>query len=108
MASLNTGGMDDAIEVDGAFDPVTDANVYFQPPESQKLRYPCIKYSRNSGKTKFANDKPYTHRISYTVTVIDANPDSKLPGKVAMLPMCTFDRHYTANNFNHDVFTLYY
>ena len=108
LASLNNGGTDEAVEVDGAFDPVTDGFVYFQPPENVKLRYPCIIYKRNSGKTKFANNKPYNHRMSYTVTVVDANPDSKIPAKVAALPMCTHERSFTSNNLNHDVFTLYY
>ena len=108
VASLNTGGTDQAVENTGVFDPVTDAFVYFQPPETVKLRYPCIIYSRDSGKTEFANDKPYQHEVRYSVTVIDKNPDSKLLEKVAMLPMCSFERHYIADNMNHDVFNLYY
>lgn len=83
-------------------------NVYFQPPESFKLSYPCIIYSRNAGKTKFANDNPYSYQRGYKVTVIDKNPDSEIPVKVATLPMCIFDRHYTADNLNHDVYNLYY
>lgn len=83
-------------------------NVYFQPPESFKLNYPCIIYRRNSGKTQFANNKPYTHRLEYTLTVIDKDPDSEIPGKVAMLPMCTFERHYIADNLNHDIYNIYY
>jgi hypothetical protein len=83
-------------------------NVYFQPPESEELIYPCIIFNRSLGKTTFANDKPYNHSIGYSIKVIDANPDSEIPGKIAMLPMCTFDRHYTVNNLNHDVYNLYY
>lgn len=84
------------------------ANVYFQPPESLKLSYPCIVYSRSDMDTKFADDIPYAHSKQYQLIVIDKDPDSSIPGKVALLPMCTFDRHYTANNLNHDVFDLYY
>lgn len=83
-------------------------NVYFQPPETVKLNYPCIIYSRSSIDTDFANDKPYQHKIQYKLTVIDSNPDSEIPTKIATLPMCSFDRHYTANNLNHDVYNLYY
>ena len=39
-------------------------NVYFQPPESIKLSYPCIVYKRSTGDTQFANDIPYTFRIN--------------------------------------------
>lgn len=83
-------------------------NVYFQPPESLKLSYPCIVYSRSDMDTKFADDIPYAHSKQYQLIVIDKDPDSNIPGKVALLPMCTFDRHYTANNLNHDIFDLYY
>lgn len=83
-------------------------NVYFQPPESLKLSYPCIVYSRSDMDTKFADDIPYAHSKQYQLIVIDKDPDSSIPVKVALLPMCTFDRHYTANNLNHDIFDLYY
>lgn len=102
------GGTDEAIENDGAFDPIGDAYVYFQPPENVKLRYPCIIYKRNSGKTKFADDTPYSHHTQYLLIVIDKNPVSRILSKIAMLPMCVHVQHYTKDNFNHDVFNLYY
>ena len=83
-------------------------NVYFQPPESKKMEYPCIVYERNAVDTKFADDKPYLNTKRYTVTVIDKDPDSKIPDKIAALPLCTFNRHYTADNLNHDIYNLYY
>ena len=84
------------------------SNVYFQPPTSFALQYPCIIYFRDVVKTSFADDSPYKFMVRFSVTVIDKNPDSLIPGKIAMLPMCVFDRHYTADNLNHDVYNLYY
>lgn len=83
-------------------------NVYFQPPTNVKLIYPCIIYKRDNADTKFANDKPYNHTLRYMVTVIDQNPDSEIPSKVASLPMCLFNRFFTADNLNHDVYNLYF
>lgn len=83
-------------------------NAYFQPPASVKLQYDCIVYSRNNIENKFANDSVYSQYNSYEVIVIYKDPDSDIPKKVSMLPMCRFDRHYTADNLNHDVFTIYY
>lgn len=84
-------------------------NVYFQPPENVKLQYPCIVYSRGTiGTTQYANDKPYQNHVRYELTVIDKNPDSNILDKVASLPMCRFERHYTADNLNHDAYNLYY
>lgn len=83
-------------------------NVYFQPPESIKMNYPCIVYARNSADTKYANDKPYLNKKRYMVTVIAKDPDSEIPGKVASLPSCEFNRHYKSDNLNHDVYNLFY
>lgn len=84
-------------------------NVYFQPPSTVMLSYPCIIYSRGViGRTEFANNMPYHHQVRYDVTVVDKDPDSEILEKVASLPMCSFQRHYTADNLNHDVYNLYY
>lgn len=83
-------------------------NVYFQPPPSLQMIYPCIVYSRSNIDIRHADDKPYKHRTRYQLTVIDRNPDSAIPMKVAMLPLCSFERFYTAENLNHDVFQLFF
>lgn len=83
-------------------------HVYFQPPSSVKMVYPAIVYSRNSISNDFANDLVYKQSLGYTVTVIDEDPDSDVVEKISRLPMCRFDRHFTSDNLNHDVFTIYY
>ena len=83
-------------------------NVYFQPPESLKMNYPAIVYSRERIDNRFANNNVYKQNRAYKITVIDTNPDSEIVDKISSLPMCTFDRHFTLDNLNHDVFTIYY
>lgn len=84
-------------------------NVYFQPPESLKLKYPCVVYSRSTPDKHNANDRMYMSTNRYEGTVIDHNPDSDIADKiVAHFPMCSIDRFYTSNNLNHTTFTLYY
>jgi hypothetical protein len=83
-------------------------NVYFQPPENITLEYPCIIYQRDYAETKFADDIPYNHTLRYVVTVIDRDPDSDIPGKVASMPMCLYNRFFTADNLNHDVYRLFF
>jgi len=83
-------------------------NVYFQPPETIKMDYPCIVYSKNSYFTKFADNKLYSKTKKYTVTVIDKDPDSDIPDRLLSLPLCSFDRHFTKNNLNHNVYSLYF
>lgn len=83
-------------------------NVYFQPPASLALKYPCIIYERDNVDIKYAGDSPYSHRIRYKITIIDYDPDSPIPMKVAMLPSVRFATAYKANNLNHDVYELYH
>lgn len=83
-------------------------NVYFQPPSSVEIKYPCIIYSRSDEDVIYADNKPYIRAVGYKVTVIDSNPDSQIPSKIAALPMCSFDRPYTASNLYHNVYKLYY
>jgi hypothetical protein len=82
--------------------------VYFQPPPSVHMDYPCIVYRRDYEQTQFADDKPYARKKRYQVTVIDRDPDSGIPDKIAELPLCVYDRFYTAENLNHDVFKLFF
>ena len=82
--------------------------VYYQPPDSVKMQYPAIVYSRSDIDTRYANDSAYMQSLVYELIVIDKNPDSDIPMKISQLPMCNFDRHYTSDNLNHDVFTIYF
>ena len=83
-------------------------NVYFQPPASVKMKYPAIVYSRKYVRNRFANNSVYMQLPCYEVVVIDKSPESAYTEKISLLPLCEFDRHYAADNLNHDVFTLYY
>ncbi len=83
-------------------------NVYFQPPANVQMQYPCIVYKRDNAQTRFAGNFPYRYTKRYMVTFIGQDPDSEVPDKLAALPMAIFDRHYAANNLNHDVFSIFF
>lgn len=83
-------------------------NVYFQPPETIKIQYPCIIYERSSDDVKFADNNPYATKRRYTVTVIDKDPDSELPDKICALPLCRGSRMFTNDNLNHYIYDLYF
>lgn len=83
-------------------------NVYYQPPASVQIEYDAIIYSRKIIENRHANDSVYKQDNAYELIAIYKNPDSELPKTISQLSMCSFDRHYTADNLNHDVFTLYW
>jgi hypothetical protein len=83
-------------------------NVYFQPPATVTMKYPCIVYNRENVFTEFADNRPYKNKKRYQISVIDPNPDSEIPDKVAELPMCSFSRFFAADNLNHDIYNLFF
>lgn len=83
-------------------------NVYFKPPESVKMKYPAIVYSRKNIDNRLANNSVYKQDLSYEIIAIYDDPDSELPIDISKMPCCRFDRSYTSDNLYHDVYTLYY
>lgn len=83
-------------------------NVYYQQPNSTKMSYPAIIYSRDDIVNDFADNNVYIQSHRYQIIVIDRNPDSEIVEKVSQMPKCRYDRHYVSDNLNHDIFTIYY
>jgi hypothetical protein len=84
-------------------------NVYFQPPETLKMNYPCIVYFKTSIAVKHANNKVYKYDQAYTVTYVDKNPDSEVPYTILKHFGCTKpDSFYKSENLNHTKFTIFY
>lgn len=84
-------------------------NVYFQPPESIKLAYPCIIYRLGSGNAKYADNGLYKFTNSYDILFISKSPRVDIVEQMLrQFPMCRFSRHYNSDNLNHYAFTLYY
>ena len=83
-------------------------HVYYQPPESVKMEYPAIVYSKNNIKITHANNAMYTKNNQYILTVISKKPDDPVIDKLLNLPYCSYDRNYKTDNLNHDVLILYF
>ena len=100
--------MSNRLELQTKFEEILESrNVYFQPPASVRMSYPAIRYSRKEFDNRFANNKSYIRIPGYEVILIDKNPDSQYVEKLLQLPYCRHIRHYTVDNLNHDVFTIY-
>lgn len=100
--------MADRLDIQTKFEEILGSrNVYFQPPASVQMKYPAIVYSRKIIESVHADNGSYRQLPCYEGILIDKNPDSEYLGKILALPYCRYDRHYTADNLNHDVFTIY-
>ena len=82
-------------------------NVYHQPPESIKLKYPCIIYELNRIDQVYADNITYLKNKSYVITIIHKDADSTLPDDILdYFEGISFDRPYKADNLYHEVYTL--
>lgn len=83
-------------------------NVYFQPPSSIELRYPCIIYSYEDLVARHASNVSYIDRDRYSIILITKDP---MPEETIMainnLPYTSFDRHYTSDNLHHFAYTTH-
>ena len=84
-------------------------NVHFQPPESVKLVYPCIIYSRDDYDIDRADNSAYKRTQGYEVLVIEKDADSDLTEKLLdHFQMIRVSRYYTSDNLYHTALRLYY
>lgn len=101
--------MADRLDLQSTLEELLESrNVYYQPPESSKMQYDAIKYSKKNIQSTYANNAKYSMMDCYELIVIATRPDHPVIKKLLMLPYCTYDRHYIADNLNHDVLTLYF
>ncbi len=84
-------------------------NVYFQPPSTIQMTYPCIVYNKTGKDKQFANDGVYLSRQEYRVMVIDKDPDSVVADNIEeYFEHCAISQYYTVDNLNHTTLNLYY
>ena len=84
-------------------------NVYFQPPETEKMKYPAILYDLYRVQQRFAGDISYKKSPAWSVTIIDRNEDVDWVYKMLdAFSYCSMERTYKADNLAHYAFIVYY
>lgn len=82
-------------------------NVYYQPPESIKLKYPCILYDKSRVQQVYADNVTYLKHKNYELTLIYRDADSTLPDDILdYFQGISFDRSYKADNLYHETYTI--
>lgn len=83
-------------------------NVYFQPTENTKLKYPCLLYAPYSYDKDEANNNGYLVHNSYQVTYITTDTTSTVPEELLKeWPMSTFNAFFVNDNLYHSVVIMY-
>lgn len=88
---------------------IRNNNVYFQPPESVKIKYDCIIYSLSRPKIRHADNLHYHKLRRYDLLHIHRDPDMDFIDTISdYFKYASFDRRYVSDNLYHDAYTLYY
>lgn len=83
-------------------------HVYFQPPPTIQLVYPCIIYSLKDILTHMGDDTKYIKRKAYDIIVVDEDPDSSIPDKIGELQYSSFKTQYVTDQLYHTTYQLYF
>ena len=83
-------------------------NVYYQPPTGTKILYPCIIYDLDRPDVTFADNAPYALYDQYSLKYITRDPDDQVRNQIIMIPLCSADKPYIADNLYHHPFRLYW
>lgn len=85
-------------------------HVYFQPPESIQMKYPCFVYERSYMDTDNADDTNYINHMRYELMYISKDPDTNdfISLVLDTFKYCSYTRHFVSDSLNHEVFDLYF
>ena len=83
-------------------------NVYYNPPATLTMKYPCIRYSLGGVQTMNANNAKYSKMKRYEGIVISKESDPEIVDKILDLQYTSLETPYKADNLNHYPFTIYY
>lgn len=91
----------------GLFPNAQEAHVYFQPPESVKLVYPCMVYKLSDMPQLWANNLPYHWEHAYELTYISRDANDPMVEKLIALRETKFVRYFSADNLHHFVYIIF-
>lgn len=84
-------------------------NVYYQPPSTIKMRFPCIVYNKSDAKRLYSNDGMYSRKQQYQITVISPDPDSLTAEELEThFEYCKITNYLKVDNLHNTHLTIYY
>lgn len=82
--------------------------VYYQPPSTVKMEYPCIVYRRDGSDIKRGNNSVYNHRKRYHITYISRSSNEDVTDALEHMLYCRFSDKLVIDNLYHSYLSLYY
>lgn len=83
-------------------------HVYFQPPASKQLVFPCIIYSLENLDIDHADNEVYRLNDAYSITYATRDPNDENIHIIARLPLCSMTRVASVDNLHNYYYRLYF
>ena len=86
-------------------------NVYYNPPESIHMIFPCFRFVENNTYAMRADNKAYLKKTRWVITYISTDEECVEKIRDEMLEhfmMCEHETVFKADNLIHLVFNLYF
>lgn len=101
--------MGSRLELQRELEDLLQIPVYYQPPESIRMTYPCLVYNDGGLNIDRADNLAYKIIKKYDVTIIDRHAENDYSlTMIRHFPNCTKTNHTRADGLHHDHLTLYY
>ena len=89
-------------------DTLGSNNVYFQPPESVRMQYPCIVWNLAKIPVQYADDKAYLKNPKYVIRYISTEPDDPMRLTLTEVLGVPMIQVYNKDGLYHYIYELYY
>lgn len=88
---------------------IGNTNVYYQPPATVRMNYPCIVYKFSNIQTMRANNGIYLKKRKYSVTLIHKDPENTIVDEILEnIQYSNLTSTFNSEGLYHYVFTIYF
>ena len=87
------------------------SNVYYNPPSSVSMNFPCFRFNENNTYSIRADNKAYLNTRRWLITYITTDEEeveTVIDKMLGYFQMCNNESVYKADNLVHIVFNLYF
>lgn len=85
--------------------------VYYDPPTSIQMQYPCFRFTMNNTDSKYADNIHYINTKRWALTYITRDVeeiDMVIKKVLDAFKYCTHETTFKSDNLNNVVFNLYF
>lgn len=93
-------------KIQDAFDGIDGVNLYFRPPSSLMITYPCVIYDLKVVDVRHSDNQVYSDGERYEVSYITSTQDDRNWTRLRDIPGSRWIRNFNKENLYHHIFEI--